>query len=167
LSPGTENLKYKYKIMTDIYDIKDLLLWDYANLIYSLIFIILFVLAYFILFKKGTKQVIKQEVIQEKPKIKNIDYATLIQDLENNLDNYSSEEFYHKIDKILRLYLSSIWFDNIQTLTLTELEKIKLDEIFINLLKSIYFKEYAQNIEDNIELRKEFLEKLKNLVLNK
>lgn len=153
--------------MTDIYDIKPLLLWNCINLIYSLIFIVLFVLAYFILFKKGTKQVIKQEVIQEKPKIKNIDYATLIQELENNLDNYSSEEFYHKIDKILRLYLSSIWFNNIQTLTLIELEKIKLDEIFVNLLKSIYFKEYAQNLEDNIELRKEFLEKLKNLVLNK
>ena len=153
--------------MTDIYDIKPLLLWNCINLIYSLIFIVLFVLAYFILFKKGTKQVIKQEVVQEKAKIKNIDYATLIQELENNLDNYSSEEFYHKIDKILRLYLSSIWFNNIQTLTLIELEKIKLDEIFINLLKSIYFKEYAQNLEDNIELRKEFLEKLKNLVLNK
>ncbi len=153
--------------MTDIYDIKPLLLWNCINLIYSLIFIVLFVLAYFILFKKETKQVIKQEVIQEKPKIKNIDYIPLIQELENNLDNYSSEEFYHKIDKILRLYLSSIWFNNIQTLTLIELEKIKLDEIFVNLLKSIYFKEYAQNLEDNIELRKEFLEKLKNLVLNK
>ncbi len=161
-----ENLNYKNKIMTDIYDIKDLLLWNCINLIYSLIFIVLFVIIYFILFKKETKQVIKQKV-QEKPKIKNIDYATLIQDLENNLDNYSSEEFYNKIDKILRLYLSNIWFDNIQTLTLIELEKIELDEIFINLLKSIYFKEYAQNIEDNIELRKEFLEKLKNLVLNK
>ena len=153
--------------MTDIYGIKPLLLWNCINLIYSLIFIIFFAIIYFILFKKGTKQIVQKEVIIEKPKIKNIDYATLIQELENNLDNYSSEEFYHEIDKILRLYLSSIWFNNIQTLTLTELKKRELDEIFINLLKSIYFKEYTQNLEDNIEVRKEFLEKLKNLVLNK
>jgi hypothetical protein len=40
---------------------------------------------------------------------------------------------------------------------LTELENLKIDKIFIDLLKSIYFKEYSKNIEDNIELRKKYL----------
>lgn len=154
--------------MTDIYDIKPLLFWDYANLIISLVFIIIFVIVYFILFKKENRQIkVKKKVIIEISKIKKVDYISLLQDLESNLETYNSEIFYHKVDKILRLYLSSIWFKKIEFLTLTELENLKIDKIFIDLLKSIYFKEYSKNIEDNIELRKKYLWKLKDLVLNK
>lgn len=154
--------------MTDIYDIKPLLLWNYINLSISLIFIIIFVIVYFVLFKKRNRQLEPEnEIIIEIPKVRKIDYMPLLQDIENNLEFYNSEVFYHKIDKILRLYLNSIWFRNIKFLTLKELEKIKLDKIFIDLFKNIYFKEYSKSIEDSVKLRQKYLLELKNLVLNK
>jgi hypothetical protein len=50
---------------------------------------------------------------------------------------------------------------------LKEIENLQLDDIFKKLLKEIYFKEYSNILEDNLENRKEYIQKLKNLVLNK
>ena len=149
--------------MTDIYDIKPLLLWIPINLVYSLIILIILIIAYLLIFRKKENKIVIQEKIEEK--VIDIDYKSLITDLEKNIEKYDQETFYHKIDKILRLYLAGKWYKNIKSLTLKELENLQLDTIFIDLLKSIYFKEYANNLEDSISIRKEYIEKLKKMLL--
>ncbi len=164
---GWRIIYYLKTKMTDIYDIKWLLLWDYMNLTFSLIFIVIFIISYFLLFYRKKETKVEQKIIVEPIKHKEIDYDKLVNELENNILNYNEEVFYHKIDKILRLYIFQKWYKNIESLTLEELNKLNLDNIFINLFKNIYFKEYAENIKDNLELRKEYLQRIKDLVLNK
>jgi len=149
--------------MTDIYDIKAIIFWVPINILYSLIILLILIIAYWFLFKT-TK---KQEVIEFKiPEIRKIYH--LIEDLEENIQTYKTDEFYHQLDKILRLYLSNKKrIHNIEELTLKEMEQLDLDSVFIDILKNIYFKEYAKDIEDNLNVRKEYLEKLKNLIIYK
>ena len=153
--------------MTDIYDIKLLLLWRPINVIYSLIILFILIIAYYFLFIKKNNEVVEEKKLIKRPKIKNIDYTRLVQDIKQNLETYNTEKFYHQIDKILRLYLEKQDSKNLETLTLKEIENLELDNIFKNLLKSIYFKEYSNNMDDNIQTRKEILHKLENLILNK
>jgi len=148
--------------MTDIYDIKGIVLWLPINILYSLIILLVFIIAYWFVFKVSKKQIKQEIIIVEEPKIKNIDFEKLIEDLEENIQIYKTDEFYHKLDKILRLYLSNkkrIY--NIEELTLKEVEQLDLDSVFIDILKNIYFKEYAKDIEDSLNTRKKYLEKMR------
>ena len=148
--------------MTDIYDIKGIVLWLPINILYSLIILLVLIIAYWFVFKVSKKQIKQEIIIVEEPKIKNIGFKQLIEDLEKNIQIYNTEEFYHQIDKILRLYLSNKkWIQNIEKLTLKEVEQLNIDSSFIDILKSIYFKEYAKDIEDSLDTRKEYLEKIR------
>jgi len=148
--------------MTDIYDIKGIILWVPINILYSLIILLILIIAYWFLFKTSKKQAIQEVIVVKKPT--NIDFTQLIEDLEKNIQIYNTEEFYHQVDKILRLYLSNKkWIKNIEKLTLKEVEQLDIDSSFIDILKNIYFKEYAKDIEDSLDTRKEYLEKLKKM----
>jgi len=152
--------------MTDIYDIKPLLLWNPINIFYSIIILIILIFYYYILFfRKNTQTNIKDWIITHK--ITNINYKEMISKLEKNINTYDENIFYSKINKILRLYLQSQWYKTIWSSTLKEIKNIEIDSMFKELFKDIYLKEYSLNIEKNIIKRKEYLEKIKFLILNK
>jgi len=153
--------------MTDIYDIKTIILWVPINMIYSLIILLFLFIAYWVLFLRNKKQTEQKIIIITPPKIKDINFNELIDNLEKNIQIYNTEQFYHQIDKILRLCLyNKKKIQNIEKLTLNELEDLWLDITFKEILKNIYFKEYAKDIKDNLDIRKEYLKKIKNLILN-
>jgi len=154
--------------MTDIYDIKAIILWVPIDITYSLIVLLILIISYWLLFLNNKKQIKQEIIIVEESKIKNIDFDKLIKSLEKNIQIYNTEQFYHQIDKILRSYLSNEkGIYNIEELTLKEIEQLDLDIIFRDILKNIYFKEYSKNVGDSLDIRKEYLEKLKNLIIYK
>jgi len=142
------------------YDIKPLLNEEPFNLFYTTIFIIIWLVVYWLLFIKNKNT---QTTKQEYKNISKPNFNKEIEDLTQNT-NLSAEIFYKKLNKILKdiIYFKS--WKNVSNLTYQEIEKLDLDDMFKDLLKSTYFKEYAPLIEDNPDIRKKYINNLKILV---
>lgn len=142
------------------YDIKPLLNEEPFNLFYTTIFIIIWLVVYWLLFIKNKNT---QTTKQEYKNIYQPNFNKEIEDLTQNT-NLSAEIFYKKLNKILKdiIYFKS--WKNVSNLTYQEIEKLDLDDMFKDLLKSTYFKEYAPLIEDNPDIRKKYINNLKILV---
>ncbi len=142
------------------YDIKPLLNEEPFNLFYTTIFIIIWLVVYWLLFIKNKNT---QTTKQEYKNIYQPNFNKEIEDLTQNI-NLPAEIFYKKLNKILKdiIYFKS--WKNVSNLTYQEIEKLDLDDMFKDLLKSTYFKEYAPLIEDNPDIRKKYINNLKILV---
>lgn len=142
------------------YDIKPLLNEEPFNLFYTTIFIIIWLVVYWLLFIKNKNT---QTTKQEYKNIYQPNFNKEIEDLNQNI-NLPTEIFYKKLNKILKdiIYFKS--WKNVSNLTYQEIEKLDLDDMFKDLLKSTYFKEYAPLIEDNPDIRKKYINNLKILV---
>ena len=142
------------------YDIKPLLNEEPFNLFYTTIFIIIWLVVYWLLFIKNKNT---QTTKQEYKNISKPNFNKEIEDLSQNI-NLPAEVFYKKLNKILKdiIYFKS--WKNVSNLTYQEIEKLDLDDMFKDLLKSTYFKEYAPLIEDNPDIRKKYINNLKILV---
>lgn len=151
--------------MTDIYDIKDIILGFPINFIYTSIYILFIFIIYFIykylINKKDDKIIVNNE---EKFEKEEIDFNKILQDYELKSIDEDSEKFYSGLIEILRDILESFWNKNISKMTFEEIQKLNLDENLKNLIKSIYYKEYVKKIEDNREIRKNYIEKIKKLI---
>jgi hypothetical protein len=53
---------------------------------------------------------------------------------------------------------------DISKLTLSEIKKLKLNSKLIDLISSIYYKEYAKNIDDDLEFRKKIILEIKKII---
>ena len=142
------------------YDIKPLLNEEPFNLFYTTIFIIIWLFVYWVLFIKNKNT---QTTKQEYKNIYQPNFNKEIEDLNQNI-NLPAEIFYKKLNKILKdiIYFKS--WKNVSNLTYQEIEKLDLDDMFKDLLKSTYFKEYAPLIEDNPDIRKKYINNLKILI---
>jgi len=142
------------------YDIKPLLNEEPFNLFYTTIFIIIWLVVYWLLFIKNKNT---QTTKQEYKNIYQPNFNKEIKDLTKNI-NLPAEIFYKKLNKILKdiIYFKS--WKNVSNLTYQEIEKLDLDDMFKDLLKSTYFKEYAPSIEDNPDIRKKYINNLKILI---
>jgi len=149
--------------MTDIYDIKSILLGFPINIIYSLIFIILLIILYIIYYMIINKKV---EKIKEKPiKIKEEkDFNLILLDFEKNNLSLASDRFYSALIEILRDILEYKWNKNISKMTFEEINNLKLDDSLKNMIKSIYYKEYTKKIDDNDKIRLTFIKNIKKLI---
>jgi len=151
--------------MTDIYDIKDIILGFPINFIYSSIYIIFIFILYFIYKyltnKKDKKIEINNDNLIEKQEI---DFNKILQDFESQFINGSSEKFYSGLLEILRDILEDLWNKNISKMTFDEIQKLELDNSLKNVIKSIYYKEYVKKIEDSREIRMSFINKIKELI---
>jgi len=143
------------------YDIKPLLNEEPFNLFYTTIFIIIWLFVYWVLFIKNKNT---QTTKQEYKNIYQPNFNKEIEDLSQNINNLPAESFYKKLNKILKdiIYFKS--WKNVSNLTYQEIEKLDLDDMFKDLLKSTYFKEYAPLIEDNPDIRKKYINNLKILI---
>ena len=144
--------------MTDIYDIKPLLLNPPINVTYSLIFLVVFIVLYFLLFYKKEE---KKVIVLNNKKSEKIDVNDILKDLEQNIEKHSKDEFYHKLDKAIRIYLKNTKNIDIDNLSFKEIEQLDLDDDLKSYLKEVYYKEY-DNRKDDLETRKRDLKTIQS-----
>jgi len=146
--------------MQDIYDIKPLIIVFQTNIWWNLIILLLAILAYFVIFK-NKKNIVKTEKIEQNlAKSQTEDLFTYLQ---KNIEKLNSEEFYKKLDELLRNIIYQKTWKDIKSMSLQEIENLDLDNILKDFVKAIYFKEYAKDIEDSLEIRRNYLEKIESL----
>jgi len=153
--------------MKDIYDIKPLESLFPINIVYSLIFvffIIFLYLIYYILNKDFNKKQETFNKINFERKISREEFFTVINKFEEKYLSKNSEIFYSKLIEILKEILKQKTKKDISKLTFNEINKLNLDKNLTNLIKNIYFKEYAKNIEDSEEVRKELVERVREVI---
>ena len=146
--------------MQDIYDIKPLIVSFQTNIWWNLIILLLAILAYFVIFK-NKKNIVKTEKIDQNLAKSKIEDLFIY--LQKNIENLNSEEFYKKLDELLRNLIYQKTWKDLKSMSLQEIENLDLDSILKDFVKAIYFKEYAKDIEDSLEIRRNYLEKIESL----
>ncbi len=149
--------------MNDIYDIKDIFIGFPINVLYSLLFIsflIILLVFYKNILEKKPEQIRKVNIIKEK-----VDFSLIILDFEKGYLDLKSSIFYAKLLEILRKILEEKWNKNISKMTFEQINNLNLDDSLKNMIKSIYYKEYTEKIEDNKEIRLDFIKEIKKLII--
>lgn len=149
--------------MNDIHDIKTNLLWFPIDITYSIIFII-FIVILFLLYKYLNREK-EFNILEEKEIIIEKDFINILVEFEKNFIDINSDIFYSKLLDILRDIYYKNEHKNIESMTFDEINKLNLDKDLNELIKSIYYKEYAKDIDDNNDLRKEYITKVKQIIL--
>ncbi len=151
--------------MNDIYDIKDILLSFPINITYSLIYLI-FLLILFFIYKNFIEKNNDGEIIEIKSEIikPKKDYYKILEKFKKDYLNQKENIFYSKLLYILRDILEFKWENNISKMTLKEINNLDLNINLKNLIKSIYYKEYMRDINDNNEIREKFIEDIKKII---
>ncbi len=151
--------------MTDIYDIKPILLDNIINYKLSLIYIFLIIIVFIIFYYLSSKKtVIIEEKIEQK--IDKRDYFIgLLDDLQKNGLLLNKDEFYSRLLKILKEYITYKTWKNIESLTLKELKNAKLNKNLEKLISNLYFEEYSpyKNI-DSDDFRKKIIKDIKWII---
>ena len=150
--------------MTDIYDIKDVLLSFPINITYSLVYLIFLLILYFIyknIINKNDEKIIEsvREIIKPKK-----DYLDILENFKKNYLDKNEKIFYSKLLYILREILENKWEKNISKMTFKQINNLDLSNNLKNLVKSIYYKKYMKDIEDNKEIRKKLIEDIKKII---
>jgi len=146
-------------------DINNIMLWFPINIIYSLIFIIFLVILYFInIWLNNRKKQKVEEIIIKEPEKKEIDFEKILKLFEEKYIKSEKNLFYKKISEILKEIILHKQNTDISKSTLEEIKNLNLDTKIYDLIKNIYFKEYAKEIEDSEEIRKELILKVKKLI---
>lgn len=153
--------------MTDIYDIKDTFLGLPIDITLSLMFIafiIILILLYRYLIIKKTPKVSKEaDNFIIKLKI-SIDYSKLLTEIEEKYLDDNKEVFYSKVSWIIRWILEEREYLSISNMTFEEISALELDLDIKKLIKNIYFKEYMKEVDDNKEIRKIIINKIRKLI---
>jgi len=153
-------------------DINNIMLWIPINITYSLIFIIFLVILYFInIWLNNRKKQKVEEIIIKEPEKKEIDFNKILKLFEEKYIKSDKNIFYKKISEILKEIILHKQNTDISKSTLEEI-KIALSltlsqrekEQKVDLIKNIYFKEYAKEIEDSEEIRKELIWEVRRLI---
>lgn len=146
--------------MTDIFDIKTFIFWflysgDYFFIFWVVIFFIFFYIILHYFFDRKSFVDINTEAIENEKIRKRLEY------LIENIDSFSRNIFYREVGIFLRLLIYKKTQDRqIFFMTLQEIQKKIKDEYYI-LLQEVYYLEFNKNLEDNFEIRKKILEKIK------
>ncbi len=150
--------------MTDIYDIKDVLLSFPINITYSLVYLIFLLILYFIY--KNINKIIKPAAssLPLGEIERGIDYYDILENFKKDYLDKNEKIFYSKLLYILREILEYKWEKNISKMTFKEISNLDLSNDLKNLVKSIYYKEYMKDIDDNNEIRKKMIEDIKKII---
>ncbi|MDQ7009766.1 MAG: hypothetical protein Q9M94_05735 [Candidatus Gracilibacteria bacterium] len=100
-------------------------------------------------------------------------YKKILKNLEEKYLSENKEIFYSKLSEILREILEQNKNKNISKMTFKEINKALSQSLpggreeatnLISLIKNIYFKEYAQNIEDSEDIRKKLIQEVEKII---
>lgn len=149
--------------MTDIYDIKGIVLWYIFDIKYSFIYILFLIVLYILWFLMNkNKNNIKQENIVKK--VVKIDFDKLLDDINQKYLSSDKNLFYTKLTSFLRELLEYKWYKDISKMTFDEISRLDINNNIKYILKNIYFKEYVKKIEDSEEIRKNLILEIKKLL---
>lgn len=150
--------------MTDIYDIKDVILWFPLNIFNTLVFLI-FLISFYIflkyLFSRKDKNLVVENIEEN---IEKINYSILLDDVENKYINSDYSIFYTQLSSIIRWILLNKWHKNISKMTYDEIKNIGLDKNIEDIIYGVYFKEYSNWVNDNLNDRKNYISKVRWLI---
>lgn len=147
-------------------DINNIILGFPINLIYSIIFIVFLVfLTFLYLFnKKPITSYTKINNFELKPINNKKDFLKILSLFQKKYLDSSKDIFYKKISEILKEIILQEKNNDISKLTFQEINNLKIDSKLIDLIKSIYFKEYEKDIKDSQEIREELISKIRKLI---
>ena len=144
-------------------DIFWVVLYNPVDYITTGILLVVLILLYILLGKMKVKP--KQEIVQEiVEEVKQKDYKKIIKDFEKKYIESPKDIFYKKLAWILKEILEEAGAKDISKMTLKQINTLKLKSNLKELIKQIYFKEYAKNISDNLDLRKNYIKEIKKLI---
>lgn len=158
ISVVDENIVEKIKWPIQKYDFFSYI--KYSFLI--LFFVILLIIFIYKKIKNNNKKEIKK--IEETPKEEEFNLLEEIKKIEENIED-EKNIFYSKINNLIRKYIFKIYNIDIYKLSYKEVEDKYAKNINLDLLeiyKNTYYFEF-NNLEDNIEKRKEILIDLKKI----
>ena len=147
--------------------------WLPINIIFSLIFILFLIWLYFLwkFFRPPLTPPYKGGGLEKTPLLSKegqgvvpINLKSILEKFEKKYINSDKEIFYSKLSEILKYFLKQEKNIDISKMTYIEFSKINLDNKILNLLKNIYFKEYAKEIIDSEEIRKNLILEIKKLI---
>lgn len=152
--------------MVDIYDIKYKIFELFFPTIYTIfVFLIIFIFVYFFVLKNffNDEKNTKKEIIIKIDKIKE-----KIKYLEDNIEFLDRSVFYKEIDNLIR----DILFKNtknkkVYLMTLSEIKDMFWNEDFYLDFKRNYFILFDDKKDDNLTLRRDILENIKNKIYKK
>jgi len=152
--------------MQNFNDIKPIILWFPINISNTILFIIFLVVLYFVWKYFNNKKELKPVIIETNFwKVTSLeDFKKDLKDLEKKYLKENKDIFYPKLSEILKNIFEYKTKKDISKLTLSEIKKQKLNPKLIDLISSIYFKEYAKKIEDSEEIRKDLILEIKKLI---
>ena len=149
--------------MTDIYDIKGIVLWYIFDIKYSFIYILFLIVLYILWFLMNkNKNNIKQENIVKK--VVKIDFDRLLDDINQKYLSSDKNLFYTKLTNFLRELLEYKWYKDISKMTFDEISRLDINNNIKHILKNIYFKEYQKEIIDNKKLRESYINDIRKLI---
>jgi hypothetical protein len=150
--------------LDDIHTVKKLELqfWDfkYKWVIYFSLFVIFLIIFYVFLLKilenrKAVKKLSQENVDKinnKKKEIDNIYWELLI--LSDDIEKYSQEEFYAKLNNLFRKYFLYIWINKADKKTLSELKNDNIDSKIFDIFSMSYMYEFSTQ-QDNLSDRKQ------------
>lgn len=145
--------------MIDIYDIKTITFWflyslDYLFFIFWIVFLVsfYFLITYFFWFQYHMFK--KIETISDESIKKRLAY------LVENRESLPRNIFYREVSLFIKMLIyKEIKDKSIFFMTLSEIEK-NIQNKYNDLLKEIYYLEFDNNQIDNLEIRKNILQKI-------
>jgi len=154
--------------MTQINDIKPIILWIPININSTILFIVFFIFLLILwkyLANKKENKVEKTEIVFDKTNVLD-DLKKDLYSLERKYLNSSKDIFYQRLSEILKKTFEYKTEKDISKMTLTEINNllpIKDSNYLKELIKNIYFKEYAKEIEDSEEIRVKLILEIKKV----
>jgi len=148
--------------MNQTNDIKPIMLSWPINIEYSILFII-FLSVLFLIYKYSNNK--KVSIKQKQTNFWNVASIDIyLKELKLLEKNIKDKDFYAKLLSILRNILEYKGQKNISKMTFEEMNKLKINDNLKQVIKNIYFKEYAKEFEDSWKIRKELIEEVKKLI---
>ncbi len=156
--------------MQNFNDIKPIILWSLINITNTILFIIFLIVLYFVYKKIKSGQTHRSAPTKNVGVIPCVHPDKFLKDLKNLEKKYLKENkdiFYPKLSEILKNIFEYKTKKDISKLTLSEIKKLLSTEGFNplkDLISNIYFKEYAKQIDDSEEIRKDLILEIKKLI---
>jgi len=145
-------------------DINPIILWLPINIVNTIVFIVFVLWLYFLSFYLKQNKKVEKKSKTNFWKVQSVDiYKKQLLDLEKNI-NIDKYEFYKNLANILKWILEYYGAKNISKMTLEEINNLKLKQNLKELIKNVYFKEYARDTDDSKEIRKDLILEVKKLI---
>jgi len=152
--------------MTDIFDIKWILVWFNFSILNLFILWILIIAILVYLFNRFIKKTeVKIEEYTQKS-IEIYDIKAILDWFNERYLNLEQADFLKETNHIFRLFIEQEkWYNDFSKLTLEEILSFDLEENYIVFLKDLYYKEYSEQVLEDFD-KKVIFDNLVKIISN-